>query len=207
MLSMVNLKILHRIWPISNKLVTWINPSRVSFAVGQNLFFENLLWSFISLSSFPLPFFFTAISVAHFITLTFLCMEIWLANFPGKQRVVGEKQNWQWTFPQMLTVFYCVSVRTGQNIEQLLDKVEQNIVIFQWRAELINYLPKPKAKANNLSARYFAITEFNNFIFWSLRLFLIKNFRKREARCLTGVMTEVEWFPSHFGNFSFDLKF
>ena len=65
----------------------------------------------------------------------------------------------------MLTVFYCVSVRTGQNIEQLLDKVEQNIAIFQWLAELNNYLPKPKAKANNLSARYFAITEFNNFIF------------------------------------------
>ena len=58
-----------------------------------------------------------------------------------------------------------MSVRTGQNIEQLLDKVKQNIVIFQWRAELINYLPKPKAKVNNLSARYFAITEFNNFIF------------------------------------------
>ena len=58
-----------------------------------------------------------------------------------------------------------MSVRTGQNIEQLLDKVKQNIVIFKWRAELINYLPKPKAKVNNLSARYFAITEFNNFIF------------------------------------------
>ena len=37
---------------------------------------------------------------------------------------------------------------------QLLDEVEQNIVIFPWRADQlfvdqINYLPMPKAEANN----------------------------------------------------------
>jgi len=48
-----------------------------------------------------------------------------------------------------------------------LDEVEQNIVVSQWRRQ-INYLPKPKAGANNqiceilAKPRYFAITEFNN---------------------------------------------
>lgn len=56
------------------------------------------------------------------------------------------------------------------------------------------------AKANNWSARYFAITDFDNFSFWSLRLFLMKIFGKCQARWLTGVMTEVEWFPSHFSS-------
>jgi len=37
-------------------------------------------------------------------------------------------------------------------MKKLLDKVDQNMVIFQWTAGYGNYLLKPKAKANNGSA-------------------------------------------------------
>ena len=44
---------------------------------------------------------------------------------------------------------------TGNN-QQLLSEVEQNIV----SGEQINYLPKPKAEANNWSARRWQIMIF-----------------------------------------------
>jgi hypothetical protein len=57
---------------------------------------------------------------------------------------------------------------------QLLDYVEQNIAICQWRADQlfgkqINYLPMLKAEANNLSAiincrNFVAVTKFNKSV-------------------------------------------
>ena len=38
---------------------------------------------------------------------------------------------------------------TGQNNKQVLDEVEQNIVICQWRADQLYYLLIPEAEANN----------------------------------------------------------
>ena len=68
-----------------------------------------------------------------------------------------------------------------------MDEVEQNIFVSQWRRQ-INYLPKPKAAANNqiceilAKACYFAITELNNRLSLSFDhqvCFLMNIFGKR----------------------------
>ena len=52
-------------------------------------------------------------------------MELWRANFPGKEEILSGKssssgeRNWQWIFfPQMLKGFFvCNSRRIGQNFQ------------------------------------------------------------------------------------------
>ena len=87
---------------------------------------------------------------------------------------------------------------------QLLDEVEQNIGICQWRADEL--FAEAELRDTDKS-RYFAITEFNNcIIIRPLSLFFIEYLRKAvSARCLPGVMTEIKWFPSHFNNLFFPL--
>ena len=58
-----------------------------------------------------------------------------------------------------------------------MDEVEQNIVIFQWRAHQINDL------RDTDKSRYFAITEFNNcFIIRSPSFFFFKEYLREAKR-------------------------
>ena len=73
--------------------------------------FANLFRSLSIALNFSLPFLF--ISSLPFIV--FFCMELWLANFLGKekfilQRVADKQRHWQWIFPQNVTFFVSVTL-------------------------------------------------------------------------------------------------
>ena len=77
-------------------------------------------------------------------------------------------------------------------------------MICQWRADEL--FAEADLRDTDKS-RYFAITEFNNcMIIRSLSLYFIEYLREAvSSRCLSRVMTEIKWFPSHFNNLFFLL--
>ena len=102
-----------------------------------DLFCQSISIFFSRLYFFPLPFFFISSFVAHFIV--FLLHGIVAGQH---QRVVGKQRNWQWIFPQNVTLFCkCNSVRICQNIQNdvslersiFADAVTYQFINFNWK--------------------------------------------------------------------------